>query len=63
MKPEYIAQVYAKTLSGRPNAWGQHVHQTLGRSDHIMGTLFDIVGSVEGMRLINEAFARLDASC
>ena len=57
MTIEGLAQQYAKeyvdTIYGPTNAWGQCVHPTLGRSDYIMRRIFDMVGRVQGNRLID----------
>ena len=57
MTIEGLAKQYAKeyvdTIYGPANAWGQCVHPTLGRSDYIMGRIFDMVGREQGNRLID----------
>jgi hypothetical protein len=50
-----LAQAYAETIRGPANAWGQHVHKTLGRSDYIMLKLRERVGEIECNHLIWEA--------
>ena len=47
---EQYAKEYVDTIYGPANAWGQCVHPTLGRSDHIMGRIFDMVSREQGDR-------------
>jgi hypothetical protein len=38
------AKEYVDTILSQPNGLGQHVHPTLGRSDHIMFEMFRLFG-------------------
>jgi hypothetical protein len=59
MTPQDLAKAYAETIYVQANGLGQHVHLTLGRSDHIMRRIYAAVGEAEGRRLIQEAMARV----
>jgi len=56
MTPQELAQAYVRTINGAANGWGQHVHQTLGRSEFILLRIIREVGQEECDRLINKAF-------
>jgi hypothetical protein len=62
MTAQELAKAYAETLHKAPNAWGHHVHDTLGRSDNIMWKLRQLVGDDECDRLIDEALVEIDLS-
>lgn len=41
------AHEYVDLINGPANAWGSHVHPTLGRSDRMLRTMYDRHGRVE----------------
>lgn len=57
MTPEQLAQAYAETIYGPANAWGQHVHKTLGVSHVIMHELRSMVGTERADAMIDAAMA------
>ena len=52
-----LADAYVETLHRPPNGWGQHVHPVLGRSDRIMGLMWERYGQEISNRAIDDAFA------
>ena len=50
------AAVYVAVINGPANAWGQHCHPTLGRSDFIMRRMYILFGEAAAMEAIRQAF-------
>ena len=58
---EEQAGIYVELISGPPNAWGQHIHPTLGVSHAIMGRMWQQHGQEEADEAIDKAFERTKA--
>jgi hypothetical protein len=49
-----LVKAYIDTIQSPPNAWGQHVHPLLGRSEFIMLKLWSLIGEDATILLIQK---------